>query len=71
MKELKQFSLGETNKQVTKTDGYWVHYGEQKHLDIQCGNSAYVLGYNDNDILNAMRYQDVNFLRGNLGDFGR
>lgn len=68
MRELKQFSLGETNKQVTKTDGCWVNYGEQKHLDIQCGNSAYVLGYNDKDILNAMRHQDVNFLRGNAGE---
>ena len=68
MKELKQHSPGELSKKVTKTEKYWVHYDQQKHLDIQCGNSAYILGYNDTDILDAMRNLDVNFIRGNSGE---
>ena len=68
MNELKQWSEGEQTKQVTKTSRYWVHYGTEKHLDIQCGNAAFVLGYNDGDVLNAMREQPINFLRGNSGE---
>jgi len=68
MNELKQWSQGEKAKQVTKTSRYWVHYESEKHLDIQCGNAAFVLGYNDGDVLNAMREQPINFLRGNSGE---
>ena len=68
MNELKQWSMSERPKNVTKTTRYWVHYDNEKHLDIQCGNAAYVLGYNDGDVLNAMRDQPVHFLRGNSGE---
>lgn len=68
MSELKQWSMSERPKKVTKTTRYWVHYDNEKHLDIQCGNAAYVLGYNDGDVLNAMREQPVHFLRGNTGE---
>jgi adenosylmethionine-8-amino-7-oxononanoate aminotransferase len=67
--ELNQWSPGEIRKQVIKTDKYWIEYSDgQRRLDIQCGNAAYVLGYNDQDILNAIRSSEVNFLRGNSGE---
>lgn len=68
MKELKQWSEREQYKNVTKTTRYWVHYDNEKHLDIQCGNAAYVLGYNDGEVLNAMRDNSIHFLRGNSGE---
>ena len=44
MIELKQWSAGEPNKRVVKTDGYWIEYDNgERHIDIQCGNAAYVL----------------------------
>lgn len=69
MSELKQWSVGESQKEVIKTKGYWVEYRNgEKHIDIQCGNAAYVLGYGDEDIMDAMRSCEVNFLRGNSGE---
>jgi len=69
MIELKQWSIGEPNKRVVKTDGYWIEYDNgERHIDIQCGNAAYVLGYNQQPILDAMREGEVNFLRGNTGE---
>ena len=69
MMELNQWSLNEPKKQVVKTQGYWIEYSNgERHIDIQCGNAAYVLGYGDEDILNAMREGEVNFLRGNSGE---
>lgn len=68
MSELKQWSMSERPKNVTRTTRYWVHYENEKRLDIQCGNAAYVLGYNDGDVLNAIREQPVHFLRGNTGE---
>jgi adenosylmethionine-8-amino-7-oxononanoate aminotransferase len=56
-------------KQVVNTTGYWVEYSDgQRHIDIQSGNSAYILGYNDQDIKNAMKNISVDFLRGNTGE---
>lgn len=67
--ELNQWSPGESRKQVIKTDKYWIKYSNgDRHLDIQCGNSAYILGYNDQDVLDAIRNNEVNFLRGNSGE---
>lgn len=68
MSELKQWSELEKYKTVTKTSRYWVYYDNEKHIDIQCGNAAYVLGYNDGEVLNAMRENPIHFLRGNSGE---
>ena len=63
---LNDISLGEEMKQVVNTTGYWVEYSNgQRHLDIQSGNSAYILGYDDQDVKNAMKEVPVDFLRGN------
>jgi adenosylmethionine-8-amino-7-oxononanoate aminotransferase len=67
--ELNQWSPGELKKQVVKTENYWIEYSNgERHIDIQCGNAAYVLGYGDKDVLNAIREGSVNFLRGNTGE---
>ncbi|NDB57468.1 aminotransferase class III-fold pyridoxal phosphate-dependent enzyme [bacterium] len=67
--ELNQWSLGEPKKEVINTNGYWIEYSNgEKHIDIQCGNAAYVLGYGDVDVINAMHKGQVNFLRGNTGE---
>jgi adenosylmethionine-8-amino-7-oxononanoate aminotransferase len=67
--ELNQWSPGEPTKTVVSTDRYWINYSNgERHLDIHSGNSAFVLGYNDSDILDAMRNTPVQFLRGNNGE---
>jgi len=68
MRELKGWSFEAQCKKVIRTSKYWVHYENQTHLEIHCGNSAYVLGYNDNDVLEAMNKTPINFLRGNTGE---
>ena len=67
--ELNQWSPGELTKIVTSTDRYWINYANgERHLDIHSGNSAFVLGYNDTDVLDSMRNTPVQFLRGNSGE---
>jgi len=66
---LTQWSPGESQKKVVRTHGYWIEYSNgQRHLDMLAGNSAFVLGYNDTDILQAMHENPVNYLRGTSGD---
>jgi adenosylmethionine-8-amino-7-oxononanoate aminotransferase len=46
--ELNQWSPDEVKKQVVKTEGYWIYYSDgSKCMDIQSGNTAFVLGYSD------------------------
>jgi len=67
--ELNQWSVNEPKKHVISTKGYWIEYSNgDRHIDIQCGNAAFVLGYGDDDIMDAMREGEVNFLRGNTGE---
>ena len=35
---------GDLDKIVTKTDGYWEYSDGTRLLDVQSGNSAYILG---------------------------
>lgn len=67
--EIKYWSPGEQEKTVTRTHGYWVEYSNgQRHLDIQCGNMAYILGYGNQLIADAVATNSVNFIRGNTGE---
>lgn len=67
--EIKYWSPGEQEKTVTRTHGYWVDYSNgQRHLDIQCGNMAYILGYSNQLIADAVSANSVNFIRGNTGE---
>jgi len=67
--EIKYWSPGEQEKTVTRTHGYMVEYSNgQTHLDIQCGNMAYILGYGNQPIADAVADNAVNFIRGNTGE---
>lgn len=69
--ELRAWTPGELDKIVIKTDKYWVHYKETpKILDMQAGNSAYILGYGNREVTDAMNEQinEVAFVRGNRGE---
>jgi adenosylmethionine-8-amino-7-oxononanoate aminotransferase len=67
--ELTLWSENEIKKQVVATDGYWIEYSDgSKHIDLQCGNAAFILGYNNKEILQAIQDNPVGFLRGNSGE---
>jgi len=67
--EIKYWSPGEQEKTVSRTHRYWVEYSNgQKHLDIQCGNMAYILGYENQSIADAVAMNSVDFIRGNTGE---
>lgn len=67
--ELNIWSPTETKKHVVATDKYWVTYDSgQSCLDLLSGNFSFVLGYNDAEILDSMRSNQVCFLRGNSGE---
>ena len=67
--EIKYWSPGEQEKTVTRTNGYTVEYSNgETHLDIQCGNMAYILGYGNQPIADAVTQNSVNFIRGNTGE---
>ena len=69
MDQLRVLSPGEPIKQVVKTTGYWIEYSNgERHIDVQCGNGAYILGYDDKDIKAAMSNVSVDFLRGTTGE---
>jgi adenosylmethionine-8-amino-7-oxononanoate aminotransferase len=67
--EIKYWSPGEQEKIVTRTHGYMVEYSNgETHLDIQCGNMAYILGYGNQPIADAVASNEINFIRGNTGE---
>jgi adenosylmethionine-8-amino-7-oxononanoate aminotransferase len=71
MYELRNISHGEIEKTVVKTDRYWIVMSDgTKLLDMQSGNSAYTLGYNNTEIIEAMndKLKNVTFIRGNTGE---
>ena len=67
--EIKYWSPGEQEKTVTRTHGYTVEYSNgETHMDIQCGNMAYILGYGNQPIADAVASNEINFIRGNTGE---
>ena len=67
--EIKYWSPGEQEKTVKRTHGYLVEYSNgETHLDIQCGNMAYILGYGNQPIADAVASNEINFIRGNTGE---
>ena len=70
MQALTFWEHSEVPKRIIKTDGYWIQYqGEsQPCLDLTTGYGAFLLGYNNKQVLDSMRNIDVQFLRGNSGD---
>jgi adenosylmethionine-8-amino-7-oxononanoate aminotransferase len=72
MPQLLYWEPSENKKTVTKTDGYWIHYKDEVEpcLDLTTGYGAFLLGYNNKTILDAIYNLDVQFLRGNNADVG-
>ena len=67
--EIKYWSPGEQEKEVRRTHRYFVEYENgETHIDIQCGNMAYILGYDRREIIDAVAQNTVNFIRGNTGE---
>jgi adenosylmethionine-8-amino-7-oxononanoate aminotransferase len=64
--ELTYSAPGLTKHAITKTDGYWSYTEDSKLLDMLCGNTAFIFGYNDESIFHSMlaTQQTVGFLRG-------
>ncbi len=56
----------ESLRLVTKTYDYWIETNLGKYLDLMCGNSAYIWGYSNQQLMSAINKQlaDVQFLRG-------
>lgn len=48
---------------ITSTEKYWIHYTDTTRLDIQCGNGAFIFGYSDREILDAIKNTDIMFVR--------
>lgn len=70
--ELTIRSRNETPKYVTNTDRYWVTYADgQKCIDTWSGNFSFILGFSDQDVLNAIRNNPVSFVRGCTGDLNK
>ena len=66
--ELRAWSKEPLDKVVTKTDRYWIEYSDGTRLiDLQSGNSAYILGYGNKEVMGALA-PEVNFVRGNRGE---
>jgi adenosylmethionine-8-amino-7-oxononanoate aminotransferase len=67
--EIKYWSPGEQEKEVRRTHRYFVEYENgETHIDIQCGNMAYILGYGQREIIDSVAQNTVNFIRGNTGE---
>jgi putrescine aminotransferase len=71
MNELKVWFSSEKEKTVSETKSFWVKFKEDEKpkLDLTSGWSSFVLGYNNQNILEALNEKyKVNFLRGNTGE---
>lgn len=66
-KELKYFLNGEYKKEIVSTNKYWIEFKNETkpYLDLQCGYSSFVLGYNNKEIYDNINIDyDVQFVRG-------
>jgi putrescine aminotransferase len=72
-KILGQWGSGKENskKEVIKTEGYKIYYKNKKdyNIDIMCGYGAFMLGYNNKEILDKINQNyNVAFLRGKIDE---
>lgn len=55
--------MNQSDKRViTKTEKYYIYTEDKKYLDTQMGNSSFIYGYDDIEILDAIRNTDIRFL---------
>lgn len=55
---------------IIKTEKYWTNTADQKLIDILCGNTAFIFGYDNSYIVSKMveTQQTVGFLKGQLNE---
>jgi acetylornithine/succinyldiaminopimelate/putrescine aminotransferase len=70
MIELADHNHGEIARTVVSNRGYWVNTTQGQYLDLWLGNSAYVWGYNNADLNQALAtgMSGVSFVRGRQGE---
>ena len=68
--ELTYSTPGLPKHEIIKTERYWAYTKDSKLLDMLCGNTAFIFGYNDSDIFHNMidTQSTVGFLRGTLNE---
>lgn len=54
--------------EVLDTSKYWLHTSLGKLLDLQMGNSAFVFGYSDKEIIKRITSNNVRFVRNGEGE---
>jgi len=61
--EMTQNWMEQSSKRtITKTEKYYIYTEGEKYLDTQMGNSSFIYGYSDKEILDAMYNTDIRFL---------
>ena len=68
--ELTYSAPGLARHEIIKTEKYWVYTKDSILLDILCGNTAFIFGYSDTDIIHNMTdtQRTVGFLRGTMNE---
>lgn len=63
-------SWGELTRKIISVDKYYLHTDHGTVIDLMCGNSAYVWGYNYKPIVDAMheQFSKASFVRGRLSE---
>jgi len=62
-------SVGEDEKiNIIRSETYWHYTSTNKLLDLQMGNSAFVFGYSDQDIIDSMQSNLVRFVKNGEGE---
>lgn len=51
---MEYFNNLQCKKKITRTNKYWIHTEKEKLLDVLCGNTAFIFGYNNEYILTKM-----------------
>lgn len=65
------YAVPDVNRhKIIKTDRYWTNTADQNLIDILCGNTAFIFGYNNSHIMSKMieTQQTVGFLKGQLNE---
>lgn len=72
--ELNKFTSEKISFKVLRTEKYWVHTDQGTLLDTLCGNTAFVFGFNNKDIMDKMysvqnKVSYLNFKHNETNDY--
>jgi adenosylmethionine-8-amino-7-oxononanoate aminotransferase len=54
--------------EIISTEKYWLHTTKGKLLDLQMGNSAFIFGYTDQEIIDKIHSNNTRFVRNGDGE---